>query len=409
MQNVRDKFPIFERTIHGKPLVFLDSAASAQKPQVVIDAMDDVMKNHYANINRGVYTLSEEATHMVEAARNKIAQFIGASDKEIVFTRNATESINLVAYSWGRHFLKKGDIVVVTEMEHHANIIPWQILRDEIGIELVWMPVTNYGYLDFDNFKDECKKNNLESRIKLVSCTQVSNVLGTINPVKNITEWAHAIGARVLVDGAQAVTNVPVNVADIGCDWYVFSGHKLYGPSGVGVLYGKSEVLKEMPPFMTGGDMIREVRKERSSYKEAPWKFEAGTPAIVEIIGLGAAIDFIQGIGMDSIRKHMLALVDQTFSVFHSVEGIRVYGPTDYDRKGGVISFSMIGIHPHDIASILDTEGIAIRSGHHCAQPLCERFGQSALARISFGVYNTTDEIADKLFPALKKVRQTFA
>jgi cysteine desulfurase/selenocysteine lyase len=402
---IQNNFPIFKRAIHDKKLIFLDTAASAQKPQVVIDAMVDVMERHYANVNRGVYTLSEEVTEMVETARKKVAQFVGARGaQDIVFTRNASESINLVMYSWARRILNKGDVVVVSEMEHHSNIIPWQLLRDEIGIELVWIPVTGGGYLDWQSES----VLPLKDRIKLVAVTHVSNVLGTINPIKEIVAWAHSIGSKILVDGAQAVTNVSVDVTDLDVDWYAFSGHKLYGPSGIGVLYGKRELLDAMPPFMGGGDMILEVTKEKTTYKEPPHKFEAGTPAIVEIVGLGAAVDFVSAIGMEVIREHNKELLGYTFEKFSEMDGITVYGPRAIEDKGGVIAFTMKGIHPHDIATILDEEGVAIRSGHHCAQVLCERFGQPAMARVSFGVYNSTDDV-DVLINGLSKVNSIFS
>jgi len=403
MHNYKDNFPIFNRIIHEKPIIFLDSAASAQKPQSVIDSMVDVMTNHYANINRGVYTLSEEATERVESARIKVAQFIGAYNHEIIFTRNATESINLVAYSWARHNLKRGDVVVISEMEHHANIVPWQILRDEIGILIEWIPVDENGNLAWLSIRESLKNEP----VKLVSVTHVSNVLGTINPIKDIVSWAHSIGAKVLIDGSQAVTNVSVDVNESDCDWYVFSGHKLYGPTGVGVLYGKKDLLNSMPPFTAGGDMILEVTKERSIFKEAPWKFEAGTPAIVEIIGLGAAIDFITEIGMDTVREHALDLLQYAYPKLLELNQLCVYGPSKMQDKTGVLAFTMEGIHPHDIASVLDEEGIAIRSGHHCAQPLCDRYGQSAMARASFGVYNSKEDI-DALVSGLQKVRSIF-
>ncbi len=402
-QAIKQQFPIMNREINGKPLVFLDSAASAQKPQGVLDVMDEFVKNHYANINRGVYTLSEEATERVEQVREKVAKFIGAAAEEIVFTRNATESINLVAYSWARLNLKKGDVVVVTEMEHHANIVPWQLLRDELGIEIKWITVSEEGYLEWGKFKSE----NTDENIKLVCVTHVSNVVGTINQVKGIGAWAHSIGAKILVDGAQGVTNISVDVRDIDCDWYVFSGHKLYGPTGIGVLYGKKELLDAMPPFMGGGDMILEVHKEKTQFKAAPYKFEAGTPAIVEIVGLGAAIDFVLELGIENIRKHNLELLEYAMLRLAEIDGLRVYGPESLADRGGVVSFAMEGAHPHDIATILNEDGIAVRSGHHCAQPLCDRYGQPALARISFGVYNTKEDI-DSLIESLKKVVETF-
>ncbi len=399
MRNFREDFPLLQ----NREVVFLDSAASAQKPKPVIEAMVDVMERHYANVNRGVYTLSEEVTVLVEESRATVQKFINATQpEEIIFTRNTTESINLIMYTWARKNFVKGDIVVITEMEHHSNIVPWQMLRDEIGVELVWIPVNDEGYLAWEEFKTRDT-----SRIKLICVTHVSNVLGTINPIKEIASWTHAIGAKILVDGAQGVTNIPVDVQDLDVDWYAFSGHKLYGPSGVGVLYGKTDLLGEMQPFLGGGDMILEVTKEKTTYKEPPHKFEAGTPAIVEIIGLGAAIDYVLAIGMDVIREHNLELTTYAIGKLNHIEGVKLYGPSKVEHKGGVIAFSMEGIHPHDIATILNENSIAIRSGHHCAQPLCDRMGQSALARVSFGIYNTKEEI-DLLITGLQQVRSVF-
>jgi cysteine desulfurase / selenocysteine lyase len=406
-KDIKSLFPIFKRQINGKPLVFLDSAASAQKPQSVIDAMSDEISNHYANINRGVYTLSEESTEKVESVRDKIANFIHAEDpNEIIFTKNATESINLVAYSWGRSNLKQGDVVVISEMEHHSNIVPWQILRDEIGFELRYIGVTDDGYLNWIDFRDNVDEDDLD-KIKLISVTHVSNVLGTVNHIREIADWAHANDVLLLVDGAQGVTQLPVSVLELGADFYVFSGHKLYGPTGVGVLYGKKNILNKMKPFLAGGDMILEVKKDHSTYQDIPHKFEAGTPPIIEIIGLGAAIDFINSIGLDSIREHMFELLNYTFPKLSSINKVKVYGPTSMENKCGVIAFTISGVHPHDIASILDSEGIAIRSGHHCAQPLCDRFGQSAMARISFGIYNDHSDI-DALISGLDTVKRVF-
>jgi cysteine desulfurase/selenocysteine lyase len=409
IDNLRDQFPIFKRQINGKPLVFLDSAASAQKPQVVIDAMTDFMQSHYANINRGVYTLSEESTAAVEESRAKVSKFIGSKTDEIIFTRNATESINLVAYSWARHNLVKDDVVVISEMEHHSNIVPWQILSEEIGIEIKWISVDENGYLEWENFREQ----NIDTeRIKLISVTHVSNVLGTINPVREICDWGHRIGAKVLIDGSQAVTNFEVDVKNIDCDWYVFSGHKLYGPTGVGVLYGKKEILESMPTFLSGGDMILEVHRDKTTFQDVPQKFEAGTPAIVEIVGLGAAVDFVSGIGMGNIEKHNRELVGYLMEKIEDQrqkikDKIKLFGPVNISDKVGVVSFIVDGIHAHDIASILNEDGIAVRSGHHCAQPLCDRFSVSAMVRVSFGVYNTKTDI-DKLVDSLKKAVKVF-
>lgn len=406
---IKPQFPIFKRKINDKPLTYLDSAASAQKPQQVMDAMEDFMRTNYANVNRGVYTLSEEATEKVEQARDKVAHFIHSRNSdEIIFTKNATESINLVANTWGKSNLTKDSIVVITEMEHHSNIVPWQLLQQQIGFELRFITVSKEGYLNWDDFVNGLTPEEL-NRIKLLSVTHVSNVLGSVNRIPEKVAWAHEHKITVLVDGAQGVTQFPVNVVELDVDFYVFSGHKIYGPTGIGVLYGKKELLDAMPPFLGGGDMILEVTKNGSTFQETPHKFEAGTPPIVEIVGLGAAIDFVRSIGMDNIRNHHVELLEYAHHHLATFQdkGLKLYGPTNVDRKGGVISFVMKGVHPHDIASILDSEGIAIRSGHHCAQPLCARYGESAMARISFGVYNDKSDI-EALIKGLEKVRTTF-
>ncbi len=392
---IKKQFPIFERKINDKLLIFLDSAASAQKPLRVIEAMSEIMKKNYANVNRGIYVLSQETTEQVELARKKVAKFIGAFEDEIIFTKNATESINLIMYSWGRKYLKKGDVVVLTEMEHHSNIVPWQILKESIGVELVWLSVGEDGYLKIPE-----KLQN----VKLVCVTHVSNVLGTINNIKELASWAHEMGAKILVDGAQGITNVGVNVQELDVDWYVFSGHKIYGPSGVGVLYGKRDILKDMPPFLGGGDMIIDVSKNRTEFKDPPARFEAGTPPIVEIIGLGAAIDFVNDVGMNSIREHNRFLSDYAMK---KLEGIKIYGPSNIENRGAVISFNLEGVHPHDIGSILDNEGIAVRTGHHCAQVLMDKFGVAGMVRASFGVYSCKEDV-DALQAGLQKVRAIF-
>ena len=399
---VRRDFPISARTVHGRPLVFLDSAASAQKPAQVIDTVRAVYEQEYANVHRGAYWLSERATDRYEGARETVRAFINAADKrEIIFTRNATESINLVAASYGRAFLQPGDEVIVTVMEHHSNIVPWQFLRDEKGIVLKVAPVADDGVFLADEFAAL-----LGPRTKLVALTHVSNVLGTVVPVAEMVALAHAAGAKVLIDGCQAVMHMPVDMQALDCDFYVFSGHKLYGPSGIGVLYGKAELLDAMPPYMGGGDMIKTVSFERSTWADLPHKFEAGTPAIAQAIGLGAAIDYVTGLGLDTIGAHEADLVRYATQRLSAVDGLKVIGTAP--GKASVISFTLDCAHPHDIATIVDRTGVAIRAGHHCALPLMERLGVAATARASFGVYNSRAD-ADALGDALEMVRELFA
>ena len=399
---VRRGFPIFEQPVHGRKLVFLDSAASAQKPARVIDTVRTIYEQEYANVHRGAYWLSERATDRYEGARETVRQFINAADKrEIIFTRNATESINLVAASYGRTFLQAGDEVIVTAMEHHSNIVPWQFLRDEKGIVLKVAPVSDDGVFLADEFA-----KLLGPRTKLVALTHVSNVLGTVVPVSEMVELAHAAGAKVLIDGCQAVMHMPVDVQALDCDFYVFSGHKLYGPSGIGVLYGKADLLNAMPPYMGGGDMIRTVSFERSTWADLPHKFEAGTPAIAQAIGLGAAIDYVTDLGLENIGAHEADLLRYATQRLSAVDGLKVIGTAP--GKVSVISFTLDCAHPHDIATIVDRAGVAIRAGHHCALPLMERLGVTATARASFGVYNTRAD-ADALGDALEMVRELFA
>jgi cysteine desulfurase/selenocysteine lyase len=401
---LRRDFPILAQEINGHPLTYLDSASSSQKPSVVIDAIADYYREYNANVHRGIYTIGERATAAYERARATVARFIDAPDShEIVFTRNATEAINLVAYSWGRRNIGRGDAIVLTEMEHHANLVPWQLLVQEKDGDLEFIPITDDGELRLDVLEVL-----LRLKPKLVAFTHVSNTLGTINPVREMTEMAHAAGALVLVDGAQAVPHVPVDVQEIGCDFYAFSGHKMLAPMGSGALWARRELLEEMPPFLAGGEMIREVHLRRSEFNEVPWKFEAGTPAVADAIGLGAAADYLMGIGMDAVREHERALVSYALDVLpREVPSIELYGPMDPERRGGVVPFNLPKIHPHDVAQVLDRFGIAVRAGHHCTMPLHERLDLAATARASFSVYTTTDDI-DRLASGLNEVSRVF-
>ncbi len=399
---IRADFPVLAEKVHGKPLVFLDSAASAQKPRRVIDAMVYCMERQYANVHRGLHWMSERTSDTYEAVRDKTAAFLNAASREeIVFTRNATESINLVAQTYGRAVLQPGDAVAVSEMEHHANLVPWQMLRDAHGTELRIVKITDAGEIDFDSLEQVFA----DGKVKLLAITHMSNVLGTYTPAERLAAFAHAHGAKILLDGSQAVVHRRVDVQAIGADFYVFSGHKLYGPSGIGVLYGKAELLAAMPPFLGGGDMIASVSYERSTWAKPPHRFEAGTPAIIETIGLGAAIDYVEAIGFPAIAAHERALTDHALAVLSNITGLRILG-TAQDR-GGVISFTMDGVHAHDIATLLDRQGIAVRAGHHCAEPLMGRLGVTSTARASFAVYTAPEEI-DALAAGLQRVRQVF-
>ena len=384
---VRDDFAIFEQKIHGNPLVFLDSAASAQKPRQVIEALRHCYEEEYANIHRGVYDLSERATEAFEAARVKVQRFLNAGEaREIVFVRGGTEGINLVASSYGRAHLGPGDEIILSHMEHHSNIVPWQMLRAEKGVVLRIAPIDDDGNFLLDEFE-----KLLNPRTRLVAITHASNALGTIVPVKEVVKRAHAYGVKVLVDGCQAVVHMPVDVQDIDCDFYVFSGHKLYGPTGIGVLYGKAKLLESMPPYQGGGEMIRSVTFAATEYNVIPHKFEAGTPHIAGAIGLGAAIDYVSGLGLDRIGAHeqsLLAYATERIGEFNSV---RMYGTAKH--KASILSFTIEGVHPHDAGTVLDRQGIAVRAGHHCAQPVMDRFGIAATVRASFGLYNTVEDI----------------
>ena len=399
---IRSAFPILTQQVRGKPLVFLDSAASAQKPRVVIDAMRHAMETQYANVHRGLHWMSERTTEAYEETRDAVAGLLNASDRhEVVFTRNSTEAINLVAHSFGRNSLKAGDVVLISEMEHHSNIVPWQMLRDDYGVDLRVIPVSDAGELELDAL-DMCLA---DGRVRLVAITHMSNVLGTYTPVADIVAKAHAAGALVLIDGSQAIVHRRVDVQSIGCDFYAFTGHKLYGPTGIGVLWGRRELLERMPPFLGGGDMISSVTMERSTWAEVPHKFEAGTPAILEAIGLKAAIGFVEEIGYEAIGRHEVSLTQHALARLGGIEGLRIVG--NARDRGGVISFVMEGAHAHDVATLLDRQGIAVRAGHHCAEPLMHRFAIDSTARASFGVYTTLEEI-DLLGDTLVRVRDFF-
>lgn len=399
---VRARFPILQRTIHGKPLVYLDSTASAQKPDAVIERLRQYYANEHANVHRGVYTLSEEATAAFEAARGRVARFINApSPKQVIWTRNTTEAINLLAYSWSSTNLHPGDEVLITEMEHHSNIVPWQLACQRTGATLRYVPVDDHGQLRLDLLPDL-----LTPRTKLFAFSAMSNVLGTINPVAELVRAAQAVGAVTVVDAAQSVPHLPVDVQALDADFLAFSGHKMCGPTGIGVLYGRRELLEAMPPFMGGGEMIREVRLSGSRWNTLPWKFEAGTPAIAEAIGLGAAVDFLEELGMPAVQAHEHTLVSYAMGQLAQVEGLHIIGPAA-EQRGGVIAFTLGDIHPHDLAAILDSEDIAIRAGHHCAQPLHDRYGLAATARASFYVYNTLAEV-DRLVDVLDRARSVF-
>ncbi|MES2355895.1 MAG: cysteine desulfurase [Pseudomonadota bacterium] len=401
LPRLREDFPILTQIIHGKPLVYLDNAATTQKPRRVIDCESRYYATLNANIHRGIHDLSQRATDAFEAARRKIQRFINAADsKEIIFVRGTTEAINLVAQSYGRSRFKAGDEILITEMEHHSNIVPWQLLCEQTGAILRVVPIDDMGQLLMDEFE-----KLLSSRTKLVAVTHLSNSLGTINPIRRIVKLAHAVGAPVLVDGAQAAAHLTIDVQALDCDFYAFSGHKLYGPTGIGVLYGKAALLEAMPPYQGGGDMINHVTFERSSYNTLPYKFEAGTPNIAGTIGLGEAIDYVSSVGIDAIAVHEHDLLSYATQCANETHGLRIIGTAK--NKAGILAFTLEGIHPHDIGTILDHEGIAIRTGHHCTMPLMARFKVSATARASFALYNTREEI-DALFAGIRRVKELF-
>lgn len=400
---IRADFPVLSREVRpGVPLVYLDSTATSQKPLAVIQVMEEFYRNSNANIHRGIHTLAEEATAGYEKARMRIAEFIHApSPRQVIFTRNATESINLVAYTWGRANLKAGDVIILTEMEHHSNLVPWQILAAERDLRLEFIPVTEQGVLDLQVYHQL-----LELKPCLVAFTHMSNVLGTITPAAEIIRLAHQAGAITLVDGAQSVPHFPINVQELDVDFLAFSGHKMCGPTGIGVLYGRKELLESMPPFLGGGDMIKRVHLRSFSPNELPYKFEAGTPAIAEAIGLGAAVDYLDEVGMGAIANHEHEIVSYALERLEEIPGVKVFGP-DAEFKGGVVSFTLDGVHPHDISQILDMDGVAIRAGHHCAMPLHEKFDIPATARASFYLYNTKEEV-NQLVESIYKVKYIF-
>jgi cysteine desulfurase/selenocysteine lyase len=401
---IKKDFPLLERSVHGKPIVYVDSAATSQKPRVVLDAMTRYYETINANVHRGVYHIAEQATNEMEAARDKVRSFIGArSIREIVFTKNATESLNLVAHSWGRANLRAGDVVVLTELEHHANLVPWHILKSERDIELRFIRLTPDGQLDIE------KLDELVDGARLVSFSAMSNVLGTLTPVRRIADAAHAAGAIVCLDACQYVPHLPTDVDELGVDLMAFSGHKMCGPTGIGVLYGREEVLDAMPPFLGGGEMISDVRLDGFTPNELPWKFEAGTPPIAEIIGLGAAVDYLDALGMDAVRRHEVELTAYTLRTLTERFGddLRIFGPSEPSQRGAVFSFSYRDLHPHDISQVLDQQGVCVRAGHHCAKPLMRVLGIGATARASLYIYNDESDV-DALADALDSAGQFF-
>jgi cysteine desulfurase / selenocysteine lyase len=402
---IRKDFPVLDRQVHGRPLTYLDSAATSQKPRAVIEAIVRVYEECNANVHRGVHALAEESTERYESARNRIARFVGADPRGLVFTRNATEAFNLIAYSYARHRLREGDILLSTQMEHHANIVPWQLVQPEAGYDLRYVPVTPDGVLDMAAF-DEIVASG---RVKLFAVTAMSNVVGTINPVAEMAAKVRAANpaAVVVVDGAQSVPHMPTDMIALDADFLCFSGHKMLGPTGVGALAGKPELLDDMPPFMGGGEMITNVTLEGTTYNEVPYKFEAGTPAYAEAIGFGAAVDYLNAIGMDAVRDHEKAIVAAVIPAMEAIEGVTVHGPKDPDARGAAISFAIEGLHPHDIGTIMDREGVAVRAGHHCAKPLVRVLGSAATTRASFYLYNTMEEI-EPLVAAIETTKNFF-
>lgn len=401
VEKFRKDFPILNEQVRGKPLVYLDNAATSQKPKQVIEILDAYYRETNSNIHRGVHTLSEKATAIYEKVRGKVKEFINAdTTKEIVFVRGATEGINLVAQSFGRNTLKAGDEIIITELEHHSNIVPWQILSEQTGATLKYIPINDSGELILEKYEEL-----LSDKTRIVAVGHISNALGTINPIKTIIDKAHAVGAKVIVDGAQAVPHIQVDIKELDCDFYVFSGHKLFGPTGIGVLYGKEAILESMPPYQGGGDMIQTVSMEKSTYNAIPYKFEAGTPHIAGVVGLGAAIDYVNELGLETAAQYEIELLDYADEQASQVSGLNFIGTAK--NKTSILSFTLDGIHPHDIGTILDGEGVAIRAGHHCAMPVMERFNIPATARASFAFYNTRHEI-DALIQAIDKCKKVF-
>ncbi len=403
---LRKDFPLLTREVHGHPITYLDSAASAQRPVQVLDAMREYDETTHANVHRGVYAIAEEATRRFEAARHTVGTFIGAPDpgREIVFAKNATEGLNLVAHTWGRVHLRPGDTILLTEMEHHANIVPWHMLAGERDLTIRWIPVDDDGGLVLDDLE------SLVDGAKLVGLTCMSNVLGTLNPVREIADVAHSAGAVVVADGAQSVPHLPTSVTELGVDFLAFSAHKMLGPTGIGVLWGRGELLSELPPFLGGGEMILDVRKDGFTPNDIPWRFEAGTPPITEAIGLGAAVDYLSAVGMEAVREHEIALTTYAMSSLQERFGddLRIFGPVDPRARGGVLSFAYRDLHPHDISQILDQYGVCVRAGHHCAKPLMRRLGVNATARASFALYNDESDV-DALAEALEAAGAFFA
>jgi|TARA_B100001079_G_C16402699_1_gene512138 cysteine desulfurase/selenocysteine lyase len=398
---VRAQFPSLNQQVYDHPLVYLDSGASAQKPDVVIDAISNYYRNDHANVHRGVHKLAERATDAFEGARERIASFINAeSPREIIFVRGATEGINLVAQSWGQQNLKSGDEVMITEMEHHANIVPWQFICQQKNAVLKVIPMNDRGELLMDSFRDL-----LSAKTRMVAVTHISNALGTVNPVKEIVSLAHHVGAKVLIDGAQAAPHSKIDIDEIGCDFYAFSGHKVYGPTGIGVLWGREELLAKMPPYQGGGEMIRRVTFEKSDFASPPYRFEAGTPNIAGAVGLGVAIDWLDGLGLGNVSTHEAALLEYATSKAKETPGMRIIGTAE--NKAGILSFELEGIHPHDLGTIFDRQGVAIRAGHHCAMPVMQHFSVPATVRASFGVYNTLEDI-DALFRGVARAQELF-
>ncbi|CAN7486031.1 cysteine desulfurase [Phyllobacterium sp. LjRoot231] len=401
VEAIRQDFPILSREVYGKPLVYLDNGASAQKPQAVIDKVTHTYSNEYANVHRGLHFLSNAATDAYEKARENVRRFLNASSvDEIVFTKSATESINTVAYGYGMPNIGEGDEIVLSIMEHHSNIVPWHFIRERQGAKLIWVPVDDQGAFHIEEFE-----KRLTDRTKLVAITHMSNVLGTVTPIKEIVRIAHARGIPVLVDGSQGAVHLPVDVQDLGCDWYIFTGHKIYGPSGIGVLYGRKEMFEAMRPFQGGGEMIEEVTEDIVTYNHPPHRFEAGTPPIAQAIGLGAAIEYVEKIGRAAILAHEEDLRDYAHQRLREINSLRIFG--DAKGKGAIISFELQGIHAHDVSMVIDRAGVAVRAGTHCAQPLLKRFGVTSTCRASFAMYNTRDEI-DVLADALEKARKFF-
>ena len=404
VERIRADFPILRREINGRPIAYLDSANSAQKPRQMIDAMSNFYATSYANVHRAVYALGVEATEAFEGTRSKVRALLNApSEREVIFTRDATEAINLVAYSYGRTNLGPGDVIVTTEIEHHSNLVPWQVLAQATGAELRYIRMDGHGELQLDQLPEIERAG----AVKLLAVVDQSNSLGTVNPIRDLADWVHGLGGVILVDGAQSVPHRPVDVQAMKADFLAFSGHKLCGPSGAGALWGRRELLEAMPPFLTGGEMIRSVRLAGTDWNDLPWKFEAGTPAIAEVVGMGAAIDYLTAIGLDAIHDHETSITAYALERLAEVPGLTIHGPLDPARRGGVVSFSLEGVHPHDVAEILGSDGVCVRAGHHCTQPVMEALGVAATTRASFYLYTVPEEI-DRMIDSLHRVRSIF-